>query len=348
MKKIIFLLSVLLLGFQGFSQITIDQGDMPSVGDTLRMSFADSLLVDYTKTGNDTTWDFSMLKKSSQTIDTFMNVTNVPAVYWLVFTPGIVANLASPVAAAIPLPGVAIDHLFAFYKKSSSAFNNLGLAFQISGIPIMVKYGNPDIFYTLPMTMGTTWNSVAASSASLPGIGYYATSRNRTSHVDGWGHLITPYGNYQVLRVKSHYIEHDSIYLDTLSQGFPVTRDVTEYKWLAKNQGEPLLSITEESGSKVIMYRDIINHAGIFEKRYASLSVFPNPAFGPFKIRIPKLHSMVQLVIFNSHGARVINEIIHFTSGESELLNYRELTPGEYLLQVSDGKGVWVGKLVKW
>ncbi|MEI6900603.1 MAG: hypothetical protein WCL00_12050, partial [Bacteroidota bacterium] len=195
MKKIFLLFSAIFLTFSVFSQITIGQSDMPSEGDTLRMSFADSLLVDYTKPGIDTTWNFSMLHKSNQTIDTFMNVTNVPAVYWLVFTPGIVANLASPVSAAIPLPGVVIDHLFAFYKKSSSAFNNLGLAFQISGIPIMVKYANPDVYYTLPLMMGATWNSVAASSASLPGIGYYATSRNRTSQVDGWGHLITPYGN---------------------------------------------------------------------------------------------------------------------------------------------------------
>ena len=346
MKAFCSLICGLILFAQGFSQIVIDQNDMPKEGDTLRMSIANVLSADYTKTGIDTTWDFSLLRKTGQTVDTFLNVLNVPAVYWIVFTPVLVCNLASPATSPIPVPGIVISDLFTFYKKSSTAFNNLGLAFQISAIPVMVKYDNPDILYSLPCEMGKTWNSIAASSASLPGLGYYSTKRNRTSHVDGWGHLITPFGNYQTIRVKSQYVENDSIYLDTLNQGFPITRNVTEYKWLAKNQGEPLLTITEEGSSVSIFYRDILNHEGINEKNNGNVSVSPNPSEGSFAIRAHQLNSSVQIKIINMIGTTVIEDVIHMKSGASEILNYPSLKDGLYLIKVIDKMNTYTGKLL--
>ena len=79
---------------------------------------------------------------------------------------------------------------------------------------------------------------------------------NRTNVVDGWDNLTTLFGTFQTLRVKSTLIEHDSVYIDSLSTGFPINRNITEYKWLGKGQGIPLLQVNEEGTLVTTYYRD--------------------------------------------------------------------------------------------
>lgn len=320
---------------------------MPVPGDTLRMSVANPITVDYSKTGIDTTWDFSFLTKSNQVIDTFVSVSTVPPLYWLMFTPTIVSNLASPGSYAIPIPGFTISDMFNFYKNDQASFNFLGLAFMFSGLPIMMKYNSPDVLYSFPCTMGTSWNSHAASSANLPGLGYYSTDRQRSSVVDGWGTLITPYGSYQTIRVKSNYIEDDSIYLDTLGMGFPLLRNVTEYKWLAKDQGEPLLTITEEMGNTAVVYRDIINHPGIGEKHLLPLVIGPNPVVTSFFVQVDGFKGNTLLSLFDGSGKEVLRQIISITDSKSNVITCDHLAPGVYVARIRIDGQLYSGKLIK-
>jgi hypothetical protein len=238
-----------------FSQVVINDSDMPVPGDTIRVSMTGVVPSGYEKTGMDTAWNYAMLEALTQRVDTFASATSTPAIYQLIFVLLGGANLASPVNIP-PIPGLPVTDGFTFFKNSTGSFSNLGSAVTIQGLPLPAKYDVPDKQYQFPMTPGLTWSSVSSFAINIPNVLSYSTQRIRSSTVDGWGDLTTPYGTFQTLRVKSTLAIHDSIYIDTLGFGLPMNRDIIEYKWLAKGKGIPLLQINQENNSVAATYRD--------------------------------------------------------------------------------------------
>lgn len=257
MKKFLFLIICnLALNTIFFGQIVIDQSDMPIPGDTLRVSITNVVPAGFAQTGNDTSWNYGLLEALSQRVDTFVNVTQTPLLYQFVFTPGLVANLASPRSGSF-LPGVTVTNAFTFYQKTSSSFSDVGSAYTIEGLPLPARYDNPEKLFAFPMNPNNTWASVSSFALNIPDLVYFSTRRTRSSVVDGWGSLITPFGTFQTLRVKSEILEHDSVFIDSLGFGFPFNRNITEYKWLAKGKGIPVLTISQEGSVVTATYRDI-------------------------------------------------------------------------------------------
>jgi len=83
---LIILLTMLFGSTNIFAQITIDQNDLPSPGDTIRVSNAvlDPSL-DYATSGPNSIWDFSNIQWSTQEVDSFVNVNSTGIVYSVVF-----------------------------------------------------------------------------------------------------------------------------------------------------------------------------------------------------------------------------------------------------------------------
>lgn len=255
MKRITISMVLILEGLRGLTQITIDQTDMPNPGDTLRVSISSAITGDFTKTGLDTTWDFSTLFSLNQQLDSFVTRQNTPFQFFFSN-----ANLASP--GGVPsFPGLPLSTPFTFYEKATGFYNDLGFAFLVNiagfNLPAPMIYDHPDEYYSFPLTTGTNWSSNSSANLSFPGLASYYTTRNRTNSVDGWGTLKTSWGTFQTIRVKSHLIQKDSIYLDTLGTGIPITRDITQYKWLTKGEGIPVLQINQEGSVSTAIYRDI-------------------------------------------------------------------------------------------
>ncbi len=253
MKKLFTLvISIVVMGSPLFSQIVINTTDMPHVGDTLRESQTNVAPAGYSKTGMDTIWNFSSLQALSQRIDTFASVASTPWAYQLFFAG---ANLATPLTGS-PIPGLPVTQGYTFFKNSSASYSEMGSAYTVQNLPLPAKYDNPDIHYEFPMAPGNTWSSTAAFSINVPNLAYFSTHRYRTNIVDGWGLLTTPYGTFQTLRVKSTLLEHDSVYIDSLSTGFPFNRNIIQYIWLGKGKSVPLLQVNEEGTLVTTSYRD--------------------------------------------------------------------------------------------
>ncbi|HTX87756.1 MAG TPA: T9SS type A sorting domain-containing protein, partial [Bacteroidales bacterium] len=155
-----------------------------------------------------------------------------------------------------PVPGVPVTHPLTFFHNGSAGYSDVGFAVTMMGIPVPLRYDNPELIYSFPLTTGSTWSSQSSVSIALPGLGAYYTSRQRSGVADGWGTLVTPYGTFQVIRVKSVLEEFDSIYIDSLGTGIPVHRSITQYQWLGKGQGVPLLEIDQEGPGATAYYRD--------------------------------------------------------------------------------------------
>lgn len=245
MRKVTFFLCTMLFIGQINAQITIDSNDMPSIGESVRTSISfDFQSYNFEETGNDHTWDFSELSSNIQRESTFIGVTQTPPVFWPFFLGS--ANLATEIQELNAFPELPVDGGYQFFQKTAVRYADTGIGLLVGGLPIPLKFNNPDVLYRFPMTVGYVDTTYADLSVGFPDIGHLEIERERISEVDGWGTLHTPYGSFETLRIKSMVAEYDSIYIDTLGQGFATNRFYTEYKWLGKGHGLPLLTVTED------------------------------------------------------------------------------------------------------
>jgi len=252
MEKTSFLLFVFMwLGINLSAQITINRNDMPNTGDSL--IYTETLApfgIDYTATGPGYTWDFSSLGNGLQQADVYVSVSSTPLIYqavfnWPIWNPP--ASIASPDEDVTVIPGVDFSDYYDYYKEQNSSFTSVGFGVTINNIPVPVKYSGAEMLYKFPLSANSLADSsVSTFSLSIPDLGYYETYRKRVNQVDGWGMLTTPFGTFETLRMKSTLYTRDSIYLDSIQTGIPVTRSITEYKWLGKAFGRPLLIISKE------------------------------------------------------------------------------------------------------
>ncbi|MDY0343810.1 MAG: T9SS type A sorting domain-containing protein [Lentimicrobium sp.] len=261
MKKLllsfIFCCSVLATAY---CQITITREDMPVIGDTIRVSTALAAQTDPMLTGEDYTWDFSNLVPTSQRVISYVNPTSTPFFYQIVFNPS-TANLASPVTELDFLSQFQITDAYEFYKATAASYVRPGYAVTISGIPVPMKFNQPELLYNFPLTTNAPKDSsLSVYSIEFPGLGYFSIERKRVNEVDGWGRITTPLGTFDVLRMKSTVYEADSLYLDSLQMGTPINRSIVEYQWIANNMSIPVLSISLEEGVQTITYPDRIEN----------------------------------------------------------------------------------------
>jgi hypothetical protein len=259
MKRLLFVLMIVWMIAQGGqAQITLTKDDMPQAGDTLRVSMTNVVPGDFTKTAYDTTWDFSLLTPVTQRVESFVAVSTVPPEYWFVFIPSIVSNLAAPGNTNLPVPGFPVTDSYTFYNNITSGYSDVGNASKVNGIPLELKYDVPDLIYPFPLSPGMTWSSSSFAGISIPSMAYVSNARVRSSIVDGWGTLVTPFGSFNTLRVKCDLIQDDSVSLDTFGVNLPFTRSITQYKWLAAGEGIPVLQVNVELNMVSAMYRDIV------------------------------------------------------------------------------------------
>jgi len=320
-KSVIVILLVLFASLHSFAQITITNSDMPAVDDTFRVS--NGLItpaIDPIPTGGSYTWDFSMLEWISQDVDSFVSVASTGPIYSLVFAnlPFNTnrANLASKGADLPAIPQVSISDVNNFIYNSTASYLLTGYGALVNGLSVPIPFGNKDVIYKFPMDFGNLDSSDSDFQISLPGLGFYGHNQHRVNEVDGWGTLITPFGTFNTLRVRSDITANDSVYLDSLGIGFgfPVPQTI-EYKWLGALGGIPYLQIntTVTLGVETvssIRYRDSLRTlTGIVENpdnQHFSSTVFPNPVKESLVVDLNLLKGGdVNILIYNSQGEKI-------------------------------------------
>lgn len=353
MKKCLLLPLLSLFWSVTTAQIVINSTDMPVAGDTLRMSNGVAFTgMDATQTGANYTWDFSGLTSLTQTIDTFLSVSNTDPVYAIYFANvGFNKNRANVAQRGISfnsIPGLSINEVYNFFYNSSSRYEQAGFGAAINNVTIPTGYSPHDTVYHFPLNFGNADSSRSRYSVNIPNLFYFRSNTIRHNEADGWGSLTTPYGTFDVLRVKTTINELDSVYIDTLGLGiaFPVPEQI-QYKWLGKGQGEPLLQINTTTNGTVtqIIYRDSVRapfNIGVVDRNVVTLgpSVFPNPA-GTLQSIVYSLSeaATVKLEVYDLLGNKVVTLADGRQSAQKHIytLNLAEekFAPGVYLLQLS-------------
>ncbi|MCK9450964.1 MAG: T9SS type A sorting domain-containing protein [Bacteroidales bacterium] len=344
----------LFLALNTFGQITVTSSDMPVPGDTLRSSIAFNMdEFDFTRTGPDYNWNFTTLIPIEQRVDTFISVTDTPVSFWPFFLTS--ANLATSFNPAGLLPGLPSTEAYRFLKNSTTSYTDAGYGIIFDGTPLPLKFAQADEIYRFPMTYGQSWNGEAGLEIGLPDLGYLMIERSRENEIDGWGTLTTPFGTFEVLRYRSVVDEYDSVFIQADSIGLGIQRNYTEYHWLAKENGIPLLqvSIDEQLGATAI-YRDSARFITVglntqFVERN-KLSVYPNPVSNSFTVSYQaKAESQAELSLFDLQGILVAEQAVSFKRGENKLqLNATDynLKPGIYNIRISAGNQLYHTKMV--
>ncbi len=257
----VFVLMMLFFISSSKAQITIVSTDMPSsvTPATYRSSIGQAFPgMDETLAGSNYTWDYSQLTPTSQNVDTFVAVPFLYFSFLANSTYGLKSNTPT-----VNLGLVTIDYQYDFYKKATSSYVQTGSGINMSGFPLPVQYSPKDTIYRFPLHYGNIGSSTSTFAVSIPTLGFYGGTKTRIDTVDGWGTLITPYGTFNALRVKSVIYESDTIHVDTLFHfGLRLpTTIVTQYKWLGTGQGIPLLQINTSGGNVTqIIYRDSLRN----------------------------------------------------------------------------------------
>lgn len=364
--KIFLPLGILLFAFAhtGISQITITEADMPQPGDTVRLSTsADSAgLPTPSLTGTGITWDYSALVPASQTIDTFLAVSSTPFAYQLYFNDAFLypAYKATVAQSGPNFPSnmyVTINSVINYYKAQSSNYESVGYGASINSIPTSVKDDTIDVVYNFPMNYGNKDSCHSSSNTNIPSLGYYGQFQYRVNHVEGWGTIITPYGTFSALKVKTLLYVSDSIYISSFSFGFKLPQpEQIQYKWLANGQPVPVLQINETTGigaTRQYIYRDSARRtiAGIAEVNATlnNVSLYPDPANETTTVNYSLSNtSQVNMTVYSVDG-RCVDKVF---SGEQSAGNHAftmsvlNLPAGMYFLTIAANGEQTVKKLV--
>ncbi len=343
MKRII-LSSLILLSIhtQTEAQITITANDIPASGDTLRSSAADiTTTIDLATTGANSVWDFSFLSPTSQTIDTYKSALSVSPLLALSLNGAYgIRTDVSALTGGLSLP-VSITDFYQFYQKRTNPSKYVGRGYgaTISGITAPFAYSDEDEVYFFPLTFGNSNNSTFALSTTIPGVGDLKIDGTRTTDVDGWGTIVTPFYTTptQCIRVKSTIDEIDSIVFNGTPIGFP--RTTIEYKWLVAGSHYPALIVTATSllGSENITsirfkdkYRQLASIPNL-QSIAKQLNAYPNPSTDKIKIEIPASWQNFEINVFDMKGIQVLS------SKNNPEIDLYQLSSGKYLVRVISG-----------
>ncbi|MDF1671936.1 MAG: T9SS type A sorting domain-containing protein [Vicingaceae bacterium] len=349
MKKIATLLLILLPFNLIHAQITISSADMPSSGDTIRLSETmDIKGNDPALTGANYTWNYANLVPNAQRVDTFFSVGSTPIAYQFYFNniilyPNHKASFALK-GPDIGITQVPITDVFNYVKNSSSAYDNVGFGSNINSIPSSTRNIPVDREYEFPMNYNDNHTSNSEFGITVPSFGHYGQSMERIDTVDGWGSLTTPFGTYNCLRVKSILNKIDTTYLDLLSLGTTIPRpEEIEYKWLANGKGLPVLKIVTIAGNVTqIEYQDSLRlNVSIAEiKNSNKINIYPNPVKN--HLNIESKNTVEKIQIFDITGKLVLEPISRLNS-----IYLNELVRGIYFIKIETENGVAIEKIIK-
>lgn len=340
------------------AQITITSADMPSAGDSVRVSYAASTnSIDHTLTGPNYFWDFSTLIPTAQQELRFDAPTALP----FNFISSIAVLNLSP--DSLPFIGSVPNNFTNYYKNSSSGYRANGLSFQyapLGNFTVPVIYSSSDYIFRFPLNYTDMDTSDGAYNFNIPNLAYIGESIHRESNVDGWGTLVTPFGTFQCIRVVSAVSIIDTIGTDSIT-GFSIPRPVEmQYKWMANGMKIPVLEVDAQvlANTEVVsnvVYQDSLRDS-LFQvavpelvQTISNAHVFPNPASGNCTVSYQVARAgQVELSITDLSGRTVksLENGYQSAGNHFQQINLDGLSSGMYFLQIISGTSIITQKIV--
>ena len=231
-------------------QISITKSNMPASGQNIIYSTSNDS-IDVSKTGADTTWDYSHITPVSQDTYKYISPASANIIYSLLYSGD----------AALNVKVAGQKGAYEFFKTSSTEYTQEGVGISIPAIqlPISITYNPVDVIYHFPVKYGNVDSASFLGSTTLSTFTIKLQGKRKNT-VDGWGKVVTPYNTYTCIRLKSVVHEIDSVL------GTAVDNSRIEYKWLSTSEQIPVLEAVVTSGIQgagggmTLYYRDSYKH----------------------------------------------------------------------------------------
>jgi len=332
------------------AQITVIASDFPGKGDTVRYSNV-PFISNYAQTGQNFLWDYSTLNPSSQILITHFSVDDSDFLTQSLFGSFVIPKYRAtyflparelPLATLSGFLNLPIDEIYRFYRKTNEQMTVVGLSISAMGFGIGKRADSIEIAYKYPMEYGQAYSSEGSVDLDLSVIAPFALRqyRTRSSEVDGWGTVKTPFGSFACLRIHHVITELDSIYLDagTGPLWIPINIPVIhEYEWWAKDQKGPVLKVRTNQffGIQIVnqvLYRDVFRpelNVSIEDFNLSNVYIFPNPTTD--YLSVAGLAGNEGLEIYTMSGKLLLSTSSHTN------IDLRDFAHGAYLLRIMNG-----------
>ena len=352
MKKLIPVLALTALSLQATAQISITAADMPVSGDTLRYSTAVAAGLGTTTTGAGSVWDFSTATPLIQAVDTYKTAAQVSPLYAFTISSSAYGyKLGDSIPGASALIPISTSNIYNFFEKktSPSRYVNESFAATLSGLPAAFNYSDEDEWYFFPLNYGNADTSTYKLTMSIPSIGSFSRQGTRTTTVDGWGTIVTPYYTTPVscIRLRSQTDEVDSVNFNGITFGLPMT--TVEYKWLVAGEHYPAMWITATSmngneTNTAARYRDSARSTILavpsVQQPVQTLTVYPSPAHSTITLQLPAAWQQYQISVYDMQGKAVL------TAG-TKTISIEKLPAGTYLIRAVSGTDQGIARFTK-
>jgi hypothetical protein len=336
MKQLL-LLSIALSSQSLWGQISLDQTDMPSVGDYIpRKSDTMTVLPGPGGSGPNQVWNFTTL-----------------SAYVITENTSVVSVASTPNGNQFGNSNMAMTNdnaSYLYFNKNAQSFSTQGFSGDLLGTGVINAVFNPDLtLHQFPRTFGSSFSDTYVIDVTVPGaaINPLLSQINfkRTSAVqdttDAWGQLTTPYGTYDVLRIHTMEVFSDSIWAQPI---FPpvwnlvsTSTDTTHsYSWVGKG-GK--LAIAEMSFDtlglpKIFKWTEFPGiGVGLTENQTSEIKITPNPTSSSGIISIQSCEIGEKFTLVNTLGKVVMEGYILTKPLE---LNLTNLDQGLYILTLGD------------
>ena len=238
------------------------------------------------------------------------------------------------------------DSFFWFYQIDDQGFSYHG-SYEEGGI--VISYPDPSVHCAFPVVMGEAFEDTFTFQ-SIGDEGPGTATGMYSAEVDGHGVLQLPWGDIPACyRVHGTQTQEQEVEV----QGITTTAyyDGTFTSFFAPGYPGPLLQV--RSGELTIpevnfsQSQSITTYLGSFEflgvdevEIVQDLKVFPNPSHGQFSLTFEnKVNRNISLEVLDIQGRLVYSQAAigsGFGSARQEI-DLGDLTPGFYLLRLSDG-----------
>jgi len=337
MKKYLFSVSFLLAGLFMSAQITVTQADLPVFGSQI-LIHKDTVLTqplyDHFQTGTDYLWNPLPVNLHESRL-------------YVVSDPS-----ASAYSAVFPtsnymlhIPGYGLY----FLKSSPTELIVLGLVDSMSlSTPTVIPMQQPDTVMVFPLNYNTTYSSLSSFDVKAyygQTVGtFFADSirikniSDATAIVDGWGTLVHPDGNLDVLRESKTILSKDSIWVRLQSFGMWVLATQNdsikvEVNYHANDFGLPAFTVRADGDSLVKeidwIYNPITSAHFIEGPLF---HVFPNPS-NDF-VTLSTIRGEAEHVeVFDMGG-----KLVYTASARKDIIiDVSSWMPGMYFIRWSNG-----------
>ncbi len=334
------------------AQITLNVSDFADGGDTVRMSTATSPTINFAATGANHTWNFATLVAEAQTLKDYKTMNGTSTFMQFLFggfaplkyqATNIVASTALPVDQLGAFLPINISEVNSVSRNTADSITSIGLSLVVEGSEVPFRSDTIETRYRFPANFGDAYSSRGYINIDLNPIfdAIWIQYRQRSSVIDGWGQVTTPFGTFSALRIKHTIQEQDSIYIGQFGTWIPLPIPLSNiYEWWTSGELEPVLRITTSAfgGNENVTdieFRDSYDPliAGV-EVATLEVSIYPNPTQTELFIEGMEIGSSYFVV--SPDGKIVLNGQ---TLSKNEKIQVAQLRAGSYTLIVRNTAG---------